>query len=40
VLRFWNDDVLTKLEAVLEEILQQSEPPPSPQPSSASGRGG
>jgi very-short-patch-repair endonuclease len=40
VLRFWNDDVLTKLEAVLEEILQQSEPPPSPQPSPASGRGG
>jgi very-short-patch-repair endonuclease len=40
VLRFWNDDVLTKLEAVLEEILRQSEAPPSPQPSPASGRGG
>jgi very-short-patch-repair endonuclease len=40
VLRFWNGDVLTKLETVLEEILKQSEPPPSPQPSPASGRGG
>ena len=40
VVRFWNDEVLKNLEGVLEEILQQLEAPPSPQPSPASGRGG
>src|SRR6187399_2514187 len=40
VMRFWNDEVLKNLEGVLEQILRQSEAPPSPQPSPASGRGG
>ena len=40
VVRFWNDEVLKNLEGVLEELLQQLEAPPSPQPSPASGRGG
>ena len=40
VLRFWDNDVLKELEAVLEEILRAVEAPPSPQPSPASGRGG
>jgi len=46
VVRFWNDDVLLRIDAVLEEILRQlsalpqSDTPPSPQPSPASGRGG
>ncbi len=40
VLRIWNDEVLKNLEGVLVEILRQSETPPSPQPSPASGRGG
>ena len=40
VLRFWDNDVLMRLEEVLEEILRQSDAPPSPQPSPASGRGG
>ena len=40
VVRFWNDEVLKNLEGVLEQILRQSEAPPSPQPSPASGRGG
>ena len=41
VLRFWDNDVLNEREAVLEEILRAVEaPPPSPQPSPASGRGG
>jgi len=40
VIRFWNDDVLLRMESVLEEILRQLQTPPSPQPSPASGRGG
>ena len=40
VLRFWNNEVLEKLDSVLEEILRAVEAPPSPQPSPASGRGG
>jgi very-short-patch-repair endonuclease len=40
VLRFWNTDVLLKLDDVLAEILRQLQAPPSPQPSPASGRGG
>jgi len=40
VLRFWNNEVLEKLNSVLEEILRAVEAPPSPQPSPASGRGG
>ena len=40
VLRFWNNEVLEKLDSVLEEILRAAEAPPSPQPSPASGRGG
>ena len=40
VLRFWNNDVLEKLDSVLEEILRAVDAPPSPQPSPASGRGG
>jgi very-short-patch-repair endonuclease len=32
VLRFWNDDVLQRLDDVLEEILRQRAAPPSPQP--------
>ncbi len=32
VLRFWNNDVLQKLDDVLTEILQHLEMPPSPQP--------
>jgi len=40
VLRFWDNDVLKDLDAVLAEILRCVEAPPSPQPSPASGRGG
>jgi very-short-patch-repair endonuclease len=40
VIRFWNDDVLLRIESVLEEILRHLQAPPSPQPSPASGRGG
>ena len=40
VLRFWNNEVLEKLDSVLEEILRAVEAPPSPQPSPASWRGG
>jgi very-short-patch-repair endonuclease len=38
VLRFWDNDVLKELEAVLEEILRAVETPPSPQPSPADGQ--
>jgi very-short-patch-repair endonuclease len=40
VLRFWNNDVLERLDHVAEEILRHFQAPPSPQPSPASGRGG
>ena len=40
VLRFWNDEVLKNIDAVLAEILRVAEAPPPPQPSPASGRGG
>ncbi len=40
VLRFWDNDVLKELEAVLDEILRAVEVPTSPQPSPAGGRGG
>jgi very-short-patch-repair endonuclease len=40
VLRFWDNDVLKELDAVLLEILRAVDAPPSPQPSPASGRGG
>jgi very-short-patch-repair endonuclease len=40
VLRFWNNDVLQRLDDVLAEILRHLQAPPSPQPSPASGRGG
>ncbi len=41
VLRFWNDQVLTELESVLEVILQSLLEPahPSPQPSPTRGEG-
>lgn len=39
VCRFWNDDVLLKTEAVLEDIMRCLFLPPSPQPSPG-GRGG
>ena len=40
ILRFWDNEVLKNIDAVLEEILRSVEAPPSPQPSPASGRGG
>jgi len=40
VLRFWNNEVLQRLNDVLAEILRHLQAPPSPQPSPASGRGG
>jgi len=39
VMRFWNNEVLQRLDDVLAEILRRLQAPPSPQPS-ASGRGG
>ncbi len=39
ILRFWNNQVLGEMEAVLDEILISLEASPSPQPS-PSGRGG
>jgi very-short-patch-repair endonuclease len=39
-LRFWNNEVLQRLNDVLAEILRHLQAPPSPQPSPASGRGG
>ncbi len=38
ILRFWNNQILGEMEAVLNEILLVLEPAPSPQPS-PSGRG-
>ena len=40
VLRFWNNDVLTDTDAVLQAIAHALTGLPSPQPSPASGRGG
>ncbi len=39
VLRFWNHEILTQLDAVLEQIRLTLVDRPSPQPSPASGRG-
>ena len=39
VLRFWNNDVLSNTEAILQKILQELERPLSPNPSPASGEG-
>ena len=40
VLRFWNNDVLTNIEGVLEVILEAlASPDPSPQPSPRRGEG-
>ncbi len=42
VLRYWNDEVLLRLDDVLADVLRALEKgvdPPSPQPSPASGRG-
>jgi very-short-patch-repair endonuclease len=37
--RYWNDEVLLRLEDVLADVLRALEERPSPQPSPASGRG-
>lgn len=37
VLRFWNHDVLQRLQDVLEEILRQVPTPPQPSPASRGG---
>jgi very-short-patch-repair endonuclease len=39
VRRYWNDDVLLRLEDVLADVLRALEERPSPQPSPAGGRG-
>ncbi len=39
VLRFWNNDVMTNLEGVLERIVAVARAMPTPQPPPASGRG-
>jgi very-short-patch-repair endonuclease len=40
VIRFWHNEVLTNIEAVLETIVQHLRNSPSPQPSPLKGEGG
>jgi very-short-patch-repair endonuclease len=39
VLRFWNNDILTNIEGVMETIRSACIEPPSPRPSPTEGRG-
>ncbi len=39
VLRFWNNDILTNIEGVMEAIRSACEAAPSPRPSPTEGRG-